>query len=61
MDRSTGKTAVGLSRDWNVSVQEAKDTLARWYQDRPEVKEWRENIIASAQRTGYTRTLMGEE
>lgn len=32
-----GKTAVGLSKDWNVSLQEAKETLERWYLDRPEV------------------------
>jgi len=25
-----GKTAVGLSRDWGVSLNEAKDTLRRW-------------------------------
>ena len=26
-----GKTAMGLSKDWGVSLQEAKDTLHRWY------------------------------
>lgn len=32
-----GKTAVGLSKDWGVSVSEAKDTVEKWYSDRPEV------------------------
>ena len=33
-----GKTAMGLSKDWGVTVQEAKETLERWYSDRPEVR-----------------------
>lgn len=32
-----GKTARGLAKDWNVSIDEAKETLDRWYADRPEV------------------------
>ena len=32
-----GKTAHGLSKDWKVSLEEAKDTVDRWYADRPEV------------------------
>lgn len=33
-----GKTAHGLSKDWGVTLDEAKDTVARWYSDRPEVR-----------------------
>ncbi len=33
-----GKTAHGLSRDWGTSLDEAKDTVERWYSDRPEVR-----------------------
>lgn len=54
-----GKTAMGLSKDWGVSLQEAKDTLQRWYSDRPEVLQWQENTIRTARKTGYTKTLMG--
>jgi len=54
-----GKTAVGLSRDWGVSLNEAKDTLRRWYEDRPEVLAWQQNTIQMARNTGYTKTLMG--
>ena len=32
-----GKTAHGLSKDWKVSLEEAKDTVERWYSDRIEV------------------------
>jgi DNA polymerase-1 len=54
-----GKTARGLSNDWNVSLQEAEETLASWYRDRPEVKQWQEDTIANAHRFLCTRTLMG--
>lgn len=32
-----GKTALGLAKDWGVSLDEAKQTLEYWYNDRPEV------------------------
>jgi DNA polymerase family A len=35
-----GKTAHGLSKDWDVSVNEAKELLKAWYADRPEVEKW---------------------
>jgi DNA polymerase-1 len=54
-----GKTAMGLSKDWNVSHREAEETLERWYKDRPEVKEWQQRTIDLARQTGYTRTLLG--
>jgi len=54
-----GKTARGLSNDWNVSLEEAEETLASWYRDRPEVKQWQEDTIADAHACLCTRTLMG--
>lgn len=54
-----GKTVVGLSKDWGVSVEEAQKILNAWYADRPEVQEWQRNTIDTAHRTGWTRTLMG--
>ena len=54
-----GKTARGLSQDWNVSLQEAQETLERWFSDRPEVKQWQRDTIAMTKQTGYTTTLMG--
>jgi DNA polymerase-1 len=54
-----GKTAMGLSQDWNVSLEEAKATLEAWYRDRPEVKKWQLDTIRDAHSFGCTRTLMG--
>ena len=54
-----GKTAHGLSKDWNVTVKEAKQEIDAWYNDRPEVLEWQKNTIQRANELGYTRTLMG--
>ena len=54
-----GKTAHGLSKDFGVSLEEAKDILAKWYKDRPEVEQWQKQTILTAKQTGYTRTLMG--
>jgi DNA polymerase-1 len=54
-----GKTVMGLAKDWSVSPEEARETLDRWYADRPEVKTWQEKTIARAHVTGWTRTLLG--
>lgn len=54
-----GKTAHGLAKDWGVSVEEAQETVDRWYADRPEVKRWQKHTIDFARTTGYTRTLLG--
>eukprot|EP00750_Incisomonas_marina_P009985 INCI16205.2.p1 GENE.INCI16205.2~~INCI16205.2.p1 ORF type:complete len:844 (-),score=149.57 INCI16205.2:102-2633(-) len=54
-----GKTAHGLAKDWKVSTKEAQETLDRWFEDRPEVRQWQADVIRRAHETGYTRTLMG--
>ena len=54
-----GKTPVGLSKDWGVTVEEAEKTLALWYKDRPEVKKWQEETIQYGKDTNCTRTLLG--
>ena len=54
-----GKTAHGLSKDFGVSLEEAKEILGKWYKDRPEVREWQQQTIMMAKQTGFTRTLMG--
>lgn len=33
-----GKTSHGFAKDWDVSLQEAQQTVDLWYGDRPEVK-----------------------
>ncbi|XP_049849216.1 uncharacterized protein LOC126318245 [Schistocerca gregaria] len=54
-----GKTVQGLAKDWDVPLFEARETLERWYSDRPEVLEWQQKTIAEAHKTGWTRTLLG--
>ncbi|XP_024977125.1 DNA polymerase I B, chloroplastic/mitochondrial isoform X2 [Cynara cardunculus var. scolymus] len=54
-----GKTAVGLSRDWKVSVTEARETVARWYGGREEVLRWQEARKREARKIGCVYTLLG--
>ena len=56
-----GKTKHGLSRDWNVSLEEAEATVAAWYSDRPEVKAWQEEQHQLVQATGKVCTLLGRQ
>eukprot|EP01094_Clydonella_sp_ATCC50884_P029714 TRINITY_DN9395_c0_g1_i1.p1 TRINITY_DN9395_c0_g1~~TRINITY_DN9395_c0_g1_i1.p1 ORF type:complete len:513 (+),score=165.58 TRINITY_DN9395_c0_g1_i1:652-2190(+) len=54
-----GKTAMGLARDWSVSLEEAQETLNLWFADRPEVRAWQRRTIERARQTGFVQTLMG--
>lgn len=54
-----GKTPVGLSRDWKVSVQEAKKTVDLWYSDRKEVLNWQEERKKEAREKNCVHTLLG--
>ena len=39
-----GKTAHGLARDWKTDLEEAQQTVNRWYADRPEVRRCRARV-----------------
>ncbi|XP_072988592.1 DNA polymerase I A, chloroplastic-like [Typha latifolia] len=54
-----GKTPVGLSRDWKVSVKEAKETVKLWYKERKEVLRWQEERKKQAQNEHCVYTLLG--
>uniref|UniRef100_A0A0E0EIK2 DNA-directed DNA polymerase family A palm domain-containing protein n=1 Tax=Oryza meridionalis TaxID=40149 RepID=A0A0E0EIK2_9ORYZ len=54
-----GKTAVGLSQDWNVEVREARDTLKIWHRDRKEVSAWQKKQKALALKKCEVYTLLG--
>lgn len=54
-----GKTAMGLAKDWSVTIDEAKATVAAWYNDRPEVRDWQRRVLSDAKRERATRTLLG--
>ena len=54
-----GKTAHGLSLDWGVTRDEAEAMLKKWYDARPEVRDWQASTKEFAKQKGVTRTLMG--
>jgi DNA polymerase I len=54
-----GKTEHGLSKDWGVSVEDAKATVERWYADRPEVREWQKMQQKQAADLGFVGTILG--
>ncbi|CAN1318670.1 DNA polymerase I A, chloroplastic/mitochondrial [Linum perenne] len=54
-----GKTPAGLADDWNVSKEEAKETVNLWYKERQEVLKWQEARKQEANRTGCVHTLLG--
>ncbi|KAK7305074.1 hypothetical protein VNO77_42973 [Canavalia gladiata] len=54
-----GKTPVGLSKDWKVSVKEAKRTVDLWYNDRKEVLKWQEERKKEACKSQRVHTLLG--
>ncbi|XP_027931297.1 DNA polymerase I B, chloroplastic/mitochondrial-like [Vigna unguiculata] len=54
-----GKTPVGLSRDWKVSVKEARRTVDLWYNDRKEVLKWQEERKKEAYEFQRVHTLLG--
>ncbi len=54
-----GKSAVGFSRDWNCSIQEAEETVKKWYSNRKEAESWQIEIKKQAIDKAYTQTLIG--
>ncbi|XP_027940331.1 DNA polymerase I A, chloroplastic/mitochondrial-like isoform X2 [Vigna unguiculata] len=54
-----GKTPVGLSKDWKVSVKDAKKTVDLWYNDRKEVLQWQEERKKEAHESHCVHTLLG--
>ncbi|XP_077253959.1 DNA polymerase I A, chloroplastic/mitochondrial-like [Tasmannia lanceolata] len=54
-----GKTPIGLSKDWKVSVKEAKDTVNLWYKERQEVLLWQEKRKKDARTKQCVYTLLG--
>nr|XP_027190378.1 DNA polymerase I A, chloroplastic/mitochondrial-like isoform X2 [Cicer arietinum] len=54
-----GKTPQGLSKDWKVSVKEAKNTVDLWYNDRKEVLRWQQKRKKEAFEFGCVYTLLG--
>jgi hypothetical protein len=45
---SDDSITIQLARDWETTIEEANETLARWYSDRPEVLQWQKETIERA-------------
>ncbi|KAM7250748.1 hypothetical protein ACFE04_022631 [Oxalis oulophora] len=54
-----GKTPMGLAKDWKVSVEEAKQTVDLWYNERQEVLKWQQIRKVEAIRDRCVYTLLG--
>lgn len=54
-----GKTEHGLAKDFNTSMEEARETLRLWYADRPEVEQWQRGMKAFAKANHYVPTILG--
>jgi DNA polymerase-1 len=54
-----GKTAHGLAQDWGVTVDEARESLRRWFDARPEVETWQKETQALARLSEKCWTILG--
>ena len=56
-----GISSYGLSRDLNISESEAEEYIKKYFQRYPKVKEYIENTLNKARRTGYVTTFLGRK
>lgn len=54
-----GMSSFGLAERLDISRQEAKDIMTRYFDAVPSVKNFIDNIISQAKSRGYTQTLSG--
>jgi len=54
-----GKSAIGFSKDWNCSIQEAEETVRKWYSNRKEAENWQNKVKQLSIEKAYTQTLIG--
>lgn len=54
-----GKSAHGFSKDWNCSIEEAEESLKKWYSARKEVENWQIKVKQLAIDKGYSQTYFG--
>lgn len=54
-----GKSAHGFSKDWNCTLQEAEETVKKWYSNRKEAETWQNKVKALAVEKAFTQTLIG--
>jgi DNA polymerase-1 len=54
-----GKSAIGFSKDWNCSIEEAEESLRKWYAARKEVEKWQQDVKKTAIERAYSQTYLG--
>lgn len=54
-----GKSAIGFSKDWNCSIEEAEESLRKWYSARKEVENWQKNVRELAKQSAFSQTYLG--
>jgi len=56
-----GMSPHGLSVATNMSMQEARDFIRRYFELRASVREYMDRVISDAQKDGYVQTLFGRQ
>src|SRR5690606_31854989 len=56
-----GQSAFGLAAQLKISRGEAKSMIEKYFHQYPGIKEFMDNTIASARKTGYVETLFGRK
>lgn len=54
-----GKSAIGFSKDWNCTLEEAEETVKKWYSNRKEAERWQKDVKELAVAKAFTQTLIG--
>ena len=56
-----GISAFGLAQDVNITNQEAKAYISKYYEIYPEIKDFMDNTIEFCKNTGYVNTIMNRK
>jgi DNA polymerase I len=54
-----GQTPYGLSKMLGIEIQDAKDTIEKYYKKYPEIKAFQEEVTQKLTQTGQVETFMG--
>jgi len=56
-----GISPYGLSKGLNISTDEAKTLIERYYERFPDVRRWQKEMLEFARQKGYVKTLLGRK
>ena len=56
-----GISSFGLSQDLSISPKEAAAYIKQYFETYPKVKEYLDNLVASAKEKGYVKTMFGRK